>query len=140
MTRSRTLAGRLAAATAALLLAASAQAQSTAPAPRPVLIQPAGSQQRFRQAVQQSQVRDQLQKAQVEHQLTQRTLESTRHKPGSTTSNDDQVDKAKLAQDQLYNAQQRDRVQRYSDALMAQPVPPPTPQPVVAEKDSATGH
>lgn len=144
MTRSRTLARRLAAAIGASLAAGCVLAQSTAPAPRPVLIQPTGAQQRFRQAVQQSQVSDQLQKAQVEHQLTQRTLESTRSKPGSTTSNDEQVDKAKQAQDQLYNAQQRDRVQRYSDALMAQPVPQPTPQPtpqpVVAEKGGTVGH
>lgn len=139
MTRSRPLSPVLAAMTVALLAAGVAQAQSTVPAPRPVPIQPTGSQQRFREAVQQSQVRDQLQKSQLEHQLTQRTLESTRHKPGSTTSNDKQVDNAKQAQDQLYNAQQRARVQRYSDALMAQPVPQPAPKPVVAEKDGASG-
>lgn len=140
MTRSRPLSPVFAAMAVALLAAGAAQAQSTAPAPRPVPIQPTGSQQRFREAVQQSQVRDQLQKAQLEHQLTQRTLESTRSKPGSTTSNDKQVDNAKQAQDQLYNAQQRDRVQRYSDALMAQPVPQPAPQPVVAEKGGTVGH
>ncbi len=139
MTRSRPLSGPFAAAVAVLAIAA-AHAQSTAPPPRPQPIQPASSQERFRQAVQQSQVNDQLQKARLEHQLTQRTLDSTRSKPGSTTSNDKQVDKAKLAQDQLYNAQQRDRVQRYSDALMAQPVAQPPPKPVVAEKDSASGH
>lgn len=104
----------------------SVQAQQTkpaAPAPRPVLIQPTASQQRFRQAVQQSQVRDQLQKSQVEHQIRQQAIELGRTKPGSATPNDDQIDKAKQAQDQLYDAQQRDRVQRYSDAVMAQPVP-----------------
>ncbi|HEU4670135.1 MAG TPA: hypothetical protein VFR91_05485 [Dyella sp.] len=142
MTRARPLAGLVAAVIGALSATAAAHAQSTAPAPRPVLIQPTSSQQRFRQSVQQSQVRDQLQKGQLEHQLTQRTLESTRSKPGSTTSNDKQVDQAKAAQDQLYNAQQRDRVQRYSDALMAQPVrqPPrqaaPAAQPTEASASS----
>ena len=123
MTRFRMFIGLFAAVTGALLATASVQAQSTALPPRPVLIQPTTPQQRFRQTVQQNQVRDQLQKSQLEHKLTQQTIESTRSKPGSATSNDKQVDNAKLAQDQLYNAQQRDRVQRYSDALMAQPVP-----------------
>ncbi|MBU6248592.1 MAG: hypothetical protein KGN77_12620 [Xanthomonadaceae bacterium] len=119
MTRYRTLATLL---VMPLLAVGAARAQSVAPAPRPVLIQPASPQERFRQSVQQSQVRDQLQKGQLEHQLTQRTIESTRSKPGITPSNDTQVDKAHQAQDQLYDAQQRDRVQRYNDALMAQPV------------------
>jgi hypothetical protein len=33
------------------------------------------------------------------------------------------VDKAQQAQDQLYQAQQRDRVRRYTDVLVPQPVP-----------------
>ena len=100
------------------------QAQPPAPPPRPVLIQPTAAQQRFRQAVQQSQVRDQLQKGQVEHQLRQEAIERTRRPASSSsTANDAQVDKAQQAQDQLYRAQQRDRVQRYSDALLPRPVP-----------------
>ncbi|MEW5837029.1 MAG: hypothetical protein AB1832_18365 [Pseudomonadota bacterium] len=140
MTRSRPLPGCLVAAALAVLAAGSAHAQSTAPAPRPVLIQPTTSpQQRFRQAVQQSQVSDQLRKSQLEHTLIQQTIESTRRKPGSATSNDKQVDNAKLAQEQLYNAQQRDRVQRYSDALMAQPVPQAAATSAPAKSSSAGG-
>ncbi len=103
------------------------QAQPATPPPRPVLIQPTAAQQRFRQAVQQSQVRDQLQKSQVEHQLRQESIERTRRSASSSgTANDLQVDKAQQAQDQLHQAQQRDRVQRYSDALLPQPVPQAT--------------
>lgn len=104
-------------------LAFARQLKTPPPPPRPVLIQPTVSQQRFRQAVQQSQVRDQLQKNQVEHSLHQQSLELTRRKAGSANPNDEQVDQAQLAQDRLYQAQQRDSVQRYSDALTAQPVP-----------------
>lgn len=86
-------------------------------------IQPTASQQRFRQSVQQSQVRDQLQKSQVEHNIKQQSLELARKPASSTTPNDTQIDKAKQAQDALYQAQQRDRLQRYSDALTPQPVP-----------------
>lgn len=139
MTRSRPLPGCLVAAALALLAVGSAYAQSTAPAPRPVLIQPTSPQQRFRQAVQQSQVSDQLRKSQLEHTLIQQTIESTRSKPGSTTSNDKQVDNAKLAQEQLYNAQQRDLVQRYSDALLAQPVPHAATTGAPAKSSSAGG-
>lgn len=111
-------------------------AQQTQPT-RPVLIQPTAAQQRFRQAVQQSQVRDQIQKAQVEHAIRQQSVELARRpavmasetapaafKPVSD-DNDKQTDQAKQSNDQLYQAQQRDRVQRYSDALRAQPVPQP---------------
>jgi hypothetical protein len=105
----------------------SAQAQQSTPKPPPpphqVFVPPTAAQQRFRQAVQQSQVRDQLQKNQVEHQLRQQAIELGRTKQGSTTPNDKQTDKAEQAQDELYDAQQRDRLQRYSDAVMAQPVP-----------------
>jgi hypothetical protein len=44
------------------------------------------------------------------------------------------VDKAQQAQDQLYQAQQRDRVQRYSDALLPQPVPQATKATKVDDK------
>lgn len=122
-----------------------AQTQPPAPPPRPVLIQPTAAQQRFRQAVQQSQVRDQLLKSQVEHQLRQESIERTRrpalNRPASSssTSNDAQVDKAEQAQDQLYRAQQRDRVQRYSDALLPQPVPRVSEGSVPARSSSSGG-
>ena len=119
------------AACAACAQAWARQARPITPPPRPVLIQPTAAQQRFRQSVQQSQVRDQLQKGQLEHQLRQESIERTR-RPASSSSagsnaNDAQVDKAQQAQDQLYRAQQRDRVQRYSDALLPKPVPQPVP-------------
>ncbi|HET6432638.1 hypothetical protein [Dyella sp.] len=106
------------------------------PPPRPVLIQPTASQVRFRQAVQQSQVRDQLQKNQVEHALHQQSLEMTRRKADSANPNDQQVDQAKQAQDRLYQARQRDRLQRYSDALTPQPVPAQS----TASKPKDAGH
>ena len=110
------------------------------PPPRPVLIQPTAAQQRFRQAVQQSQVRDQLLKGQVEHQLRQEAIERTRRPASSSsTPNDAQVDKAEQAQDQLYRAQQRDRVQRYSDALLPQPVPQVSEGSVPARSSSSGG-
>ena len=111
------------------------QSQPAVQAPRPVTVQPSVSQQRFRQAVQQSQVRDQLQKNQVEHQLRQTAAEQTRRPPGSATANDSQVDKVRQAQDQLYNAQQRDSLQRYTEAVMPQPVPPAKPAPAEKKDD-----
>jgi hypothetical protein len=57
----------------------------------------------------------------------------------SSTSNDAQVDKAEQAQDQLYRAQQRDRVQRYSDALLPQPVPQVSESSVPARSSSSGG-
>ncbi len=131
MTSRNALAWSLAAPVLAVALVAPVLARQThpaAPPTQPVLIQPPASQQRFRQAVQQSQVRDQLQKSQVEQQIRQQAIERTR-RPASSSSvgaNDAQVDKAQQAQDQLYQAQQRDRVQRYSDALLPQPVPQAT--------------
>lgn len=128
-----------------LAIAASApawarQTQPTTPPPRPVLIQPTAAQQRFRQSVQQSQVRDQLRKNQVEHQLRQESIERTRRPASSSsTANDAQVDKAQQAQDQLYQAQQRDRVQRYSDALLPQPVPRATKASAPAHSSSNGG-
>jgi len=116
------------------------------PPPRPVLIQPTAAQQRFRQAVQQSQVRDQLRKSEVEHQLRQEAIERTRrpalNRPASSssTANDAQVDKAEQALDQLYRAQQRDRVQRYSDALLPQPVPQVSEGSKPARGSSSGGH
>lgn len=116
------------------------QTQPPVPPPRPVLIQPTAAQQRFRQAVQQSQVRDQLLKSQVEHQLRQESIERTRRPASSSsTPNDAQVDKAEQAQDQLYRAQQRDRVQRYSDALLPQPVPQVSEGSVPARSSSSGG-
>lgn len=114
--------------------------------PRPVLIQPTMAQQRFRQAVQQSQVSDQLRKAQVEHTLRQQSMELAR-RPALVSpvtaartavpsdDNDKQTDQAKQGSDQLYQAQQRDRVQRYSEALRAQPVP----RAQAVNDDSANG-
>jgi hypothetical protein len=121
------------------------QNQPPTPPPRPVLIQPTAAQQRFRQAVQQSQVRDQLRKSEVEHQLRQEAIERTRRpaasRPASSssTANDAQVDKAEQALDQLYRAQQRDRVQRYSDALLPQPVPQVSEGSVPARSSSGGG-
>lgn len=121
------------------------QNQPPTPPPRPVVIQPTAAQQRFRQAVQQSQVRDQLLKGQVEHQLRQEAIERTRrpalNRPASSssTANDAQVDKAEQALDQLYRAQQRDRVQRYSDALLPQPVPQVSEGSVPARSSSSGG-
>ena len=116
------------------------QTQPTTPPPRPVLIQPTAAQQRFRQTVQQNQVRDQLRKSQVEHQLRQESIERTRRPASSSsTANDSQVDKAQQAQDQLYQAQQRDRVQRYSDALLPQPVPQATRASAPAHSSSNGG-
>jgi|SRR5512139_1610226 len=115
------------------------QTQPSAP-PRPVLVQPTAAQQRFRQDVQQSQVRDQLRKSQVEHQLRQEAIERTRRPASSSsTANDAQVDKAQQAQDQLYQARQRDRVQRYSDALVPQPVPRATETAAPAHSSSNGG-
>ena len=99
--------------------------QAAPPQPAPVLIQPSSAQERFRQSVQQSQVRDQLQKNQVETQLRQTSLDLSRHRPGMASSNDAQVDKAKQAESQLYQSRQRDALQRYTDAVMPQPVPAP---------------
>ena len=137
MTPIRTLAVSFAALAAALAIAPAATAQTTPPGSRPVVIQSTAAQQRFRQTVQQNQVRDQLQKNQLDHQLRQQTIENTRHRPGTTPANDRQVDQAEQSQDTQYNAQQRDRVQRYSDALMAQPVPA---APAVGGKADDKGH
>ncbi|MGN6738647.1 hypothetical protein [Dyella sp.] len=117
------------------------QNQPPAPPPRPVLIQPTAAQQRFRQAVQQSQVRDQLRKSEVEHQLRQEAIERTRRPASSSsTANDAQVDKSEQALDQLYRAQQRDRVQRYNDALLPQPVPQVSEGSKPARSSSSGGH
>jgi hypothetical protein len=114
--------------------------------PQPTLIQPTTAQQRFRQAVTRNQANDQIQKARVEHAIRQQSLElarrpavtrpaapAARHAPSD--DNDKQTDQAKQADDQLYRAQQRDRVQRYSDALRPQPVPQARP----ANADQANG-
>lgn len=122
------------------------QNQPPTPPPRPVVIQPTAAQQRFRQAVQQSQVRDQLRKSEVEHQLRQEAIERTRRpaasRPASSssTANDAQVDKSEQALDQLYRAQQRDRVQRYNDALLPQPVPQVSEGSKPARGSSSGGH
>lgn len=130
MTSRNAFISMLTASVLAIAACATAWARQTlpiTPPPRPVLIQPSAAQQRFRQSVQQSQVRDQLQKSRVEHQLQQESIERTRRPASSSSSaNDVQVDKAQQAQDQLYQAQQRDRVRRYSDALLPQPVPQAT--------------
>lgn len=132
-------------AVAAIGAAWARQNQPPTPPPRPVLIQPTAAQQRFRQAVQQSQVRDQLRKSEVEHQLRQEAIERTRRpaasRPASSssTANDAQVDKSEQALDQLYRAQQRDRVQRYSDALLPQPVPQVSEGSVPARSSSSGG-
>lgn len=106
----------------ALVAAAVDARQSTPPPSTPVPIQPVSAQQRFRQSVQQSQVRDQLQKNQVESQLRQQSMELSRHRAG-TPSNDAQVDKAQQAERQLLQSRQRDALQRYTDAVVPQPVP-----------------
>jgi preprotein translocase subunit SecF len=143
MTSRKAFAWSLAASVLAIAVFASAwarQTQPTTPPPRPVLIQPTAAQQRFRQTVQQNQVRDQLRKSQVEHQLRQESIERTRRPASSSsTANDAQVDKAQQAQDQLYRAQQRDRVQRYSDALLPQPVPQATKSSAPAHSSSNGG-
>jgi|SRR5690242_1004734 len=132
-------------AVAAIGAAWARQNQPPTPPPRPVLIQPTAAQQRFRQAVQQSQVRDQLRKSEVEHQLRQEAIERTRRpaasRPASSssTANDAQVDKSEQALDQLYRAQQRDRVQRYNDALLPQPVPQVSEGSVPARSSSSGG-
>ncbi|MGA0587726.1 hypothetical protein ACO2Q2_11435 [Dyella sp. KRB-257] len=130
MTSRKAFTWSLAASVLAIVACAPAWARQTRPTtspPRPVLIQPTAAQQRFRQAVQQSQVRDQLQKGRVEQLIRQESIERTRRPASSgSNANDAQVDKAQQAQDQIYQAQQRDRVQRYSDALLPQPVPQAT--------------
>ncbi len=147
MTSRKVFACSLTASVLALATLSAAWARQTQPPapPRPVLIQPTAAQQRFRQAVQQSQVRDQLRKSEVEHQLRQEAIERTRrpalNRPASSssTANDAQVDKAEQALDQLYRAQQRDRVQRYSDALLPQPVPQVSEGSVPARSSSSGG-
>lgn len=114
-----------------LLLATGVAAAQTRPqAQKPahaVVIQPSASQQRFRQAVRQSQVSDQLRKNQVENNLRQQSIELTRRPADGSDPNDRQVDSAQTAQDRLYQARQRDQMQRYNEALMPQPVPQPQP-------------
>lgn len=144
MTSRKVFAWPLAASVLAIAASVPAWARQTRPTapppPRPVLIQPTAAQQRFRQAVQQNQVRDQLRKSEVEHQLRQESIERTRHPASSSsTANDSQVDKAQQAQDQLYQARQRDRVQRYSEALLPQPVPQATRASAPAHSSSNGG-
>jgi hypothetical protein len=102
---------------------------TSAPQARTAITQPSVSQQRFQQAVRQSQVSDQLRQNQVEHQLRQQSIEMSRRPAGSATPNDTQVDQAEQAQNQLYDARQRDQVQRYNDAITPQPAPQVTTSP-----------
>lgn len=117
----------------ALALPALACAWQTKPpqpaAPRAVIVVQPPANARFQQVVREHEVRDRLQKNQLEEQLRQNRMDAVRRPYATQPVHAARLEQADQSQRELYQARQRDLLDRYQSA-----VAPPVVHP---DKDKA---
>jgi hypothetical protein len=105
----------------ALALPALACAWQTRPAqpaaPRAVIVVQPPANARFQQVVREHEVRDRLQKNQLEEQLRQNRMDAVRRPHVTQPVHAARLDQADQSQRELYQARQRDLLDRYQSAV-----------------------